>query len=106
MPIQLTKVAYTTSASARGGRSGHVKSADGLVEFDLAHVPEAVSEHYPDANQELVQECRELVLAMVASWRWDVGDQFPNGRQAGRAILRLLRDGPPWPALGDLRRLS
>src|SRR6266700_1113500 len=36
MPIQLTKVAYTTSASARGGRSGHVKSADGLVEFDLA----------------------------------------------------------------------
>ncbi len=36
MPIQLTKVAYTTSASARGGRSGHVRSADGLVDFDLA----------------------------------------------------------------------
>ncbi len=36
MPIQLTKVAYTTSASARGGRFGHVRSADGLVEFDLA----------------------------------------------------------------------
>jgi len=36
MPIQLTKVAYTTSAAARGGRSGHVRSADGLVEFDLA----------------------------------------------------------------------
>ena len=78
----------------------------GPVEFDLAHVPEAVSEHYPGADQELVQECRELVLAMVASWRWDVGDQFPNGRRAGQAILRLLRDGPPWPALGDLRRLS
>jgi lipoyl-dependent peroxiredoxin len=36
MPTQLTKVSYTTSASARGGRAGHVKSADGLVEFDLA----------------------------------------------------------------------
>ncbi|HYU67312.1 MAG TPA: organic hydroperoxide resistance protein [Jatrophihabitantaceae bacterium] len=36
MPIQLTKVAYTTSAAARGGRSGHVRSADGLVDFDLA----------------------------------------------------------------------
>lgn len=36
MPIQLTKVSYTTSAAARGGRAGHVRSADGLVEFDLA----------------------------------------------------------------------
>ena len=36
MPIQLNKVAYTTSATAKGGRAGHVRSADGLVEFDLA----------------------------------------------------------------------
>ena len=36
MPIQLTKVSYTTSASACGGRAGHVRSADGLVDFDLA----------------------------------------------------------------------
>jgi osmotically inducible protein OsmC len=36
MPIELTKVAYVTSASAKGGRAGHVRSADGLVEFDLA----------------------------------------------------------------------
>jgi len=36
MPIELTKVAYVTSASAKGGRSGHVRSADGLVDFDLA----------------------------------------------------------------------
>jgi hypothetical protein len=78
----------------------------GPVEFDLAHVPEEVSEHYPGADQELVRECRQLVLAMVAAWRWDPGDQFPNGQRAGRAILRMLRDGPPWPALGDLRRLS
>ena len=36
MPIQLNKVAYTTSATAKGGRAGHVRSADGLVDFDLA----------------------------------------------------------------------
>jgi hypothetical protein len=78
----------------------------GPVEFDLAHVPEEISERYPGVDQELVRECRQLVLAMVAAWRWDRGDQFPNGRRAGRAILKVLRDGPPWPALGDLRRLS
>ena len=36
MPIKLNKVAYTTAATAKGGRAGHVRSADGLVEFDLA----------------------------------------------------------------------
>jgi hypothetical protein len=41
----------------------------GPVEFDLAHVPEEVVEHYPDADQELLGECRGLVLAMVAAWR-------------------------------------
>lgn len=35
MPIELTKVAYVTAATAVGGRSGHVTSADGLVDFDL-----------------------------------------------------------------------
>lgn len=35
-PIELTKVAYTTAATAKGGRAGHVRSADGLVDFDLA----------------------------------------------------------------------
>ena len=71
----------------------------GPVEFDLAHVPEEVSERYPDADQDLLLECRILVLAMVAAWRWDLGDQFPNGRRAGRALLSALREGPPWPAL-------
>ena len=36
MPTELTKVTYVTSATARGGRAGHVTSADGLVDFDLA----------------------------------------------------------------------
>src|SRR5216683_2283683 len=50
----------------------------GPVEFDLAHVPEDVSERYADADEELLSECRVLVLAMVAAWRWDPGDQLPN----------------------------
>ena len=75
----------------------------GPVELDLAHVPEEVIARYPGADHDLVGRCRHLVLAMVAAWRSDASDQFPNGKAAGRAILRILRDGPPWPALGDLR---
>lgn len=74
----------------------------GPVEFDVAHVPEEVSARYPDIDQLLLAECRRLVLAMVAAWRWDIRDDFPDGRQHGRDILSLLRRGPPWPALGTL----
>jgi Ser/Thr protein kinase RdoA (MazF antagonist) len=76
----------------------------GPVEFDVAHVPDDVSVHYPDVDQVLLEQCRRLVLALVAAWRWDVRDQFPNGHQHGRDILTLLRQGPPWPALGALSR--
>jgi hypothetical protein len=74
----------------------------GPVEFDVAHVPEEVSARYPNIDQALVAECRRLVLAMVAAWRWDVRDEFPDGHRHGRDILSLLRQGPPWPALGAL----
>ncbi|HEX8727088.1 MAG TPA: phosphotransferase [Ktedonobacterales bacterium] len=63
----------------------------GPVEFDLAHAPEAVSEHYRGVNQELLRECRNLALAMITAWRWDRGDQFPNGRQLGVDWLSQLR---------------
>ena len=71
----------------------------GPVEFDLAHVAEAVCEHYPNVDQGLLDECRQLVLAMVAAWRWERGDQLPNGRRFGEELLRSLREGPPWPTL-------
>jgi hypothetical protein len=74
----------------------------GPIEFDVAHVPAEVSALYPDVDQVLLKECRRLVLAMVAAWRWNVRDEFPKGHQHGRDILRLLREGPPWPALGAL----
>lgn len=74
----------------------------GPVEFDLAHVPEAVCEHYPGTNQELLAICRQLVLAMVAAWRWEVGDEFPDRRYWRHAFLRALREGPPWPTLDTM----
>jgi Ser/Thr protein kinase RdoA (MazF antagonist) len=76
----------------------------GPVEFDLAHVPEQVSERDPDTDQELLRECRILVLAMVAAWRWDPGDQLPNRQRAARRLLSALREGPPWPALDVVMR--
>ena len=63
----------------------------GPVEFDLAHAPEEVSEHYPGVNRGLLRECRILVLTMITTWRWDRGDQLPNGRQLGTEWLSQIR---------------
>jgi hypothetical protein len=71
----------------------------GPIEFDLAHLPETVTEHYPSVDRALLHDCRRLVLAMVAAWRWELGDQLPDGKRAGRALLNALRGGPPWPTL-------
>ncbi len=49
MSIKLTKVAYTTAATAHGGRAGHVTSADGVIDLDLAQ-PGTSGE--PKANPE------------------------------------------------------
>ena len=71
----------------------------GPVEFDLAHAPEDVAEHYPDADPDLLRQCRILVLAIVTAWRWDRLDQFPDGRRMGvewlgRIRAALDRNGP------------
>lgn len=63
----------------------------GPVEFDVAHVPEEVGTHYPGADQDLLSKCRILVLAMVATWRWDRDDQFPNGHRMGTELLSRIR---------------
>ena len=63
----------------------------GPIEFDLAHAPEEVSERYPDVDHELLRECRILMLAMIATWRWDRDDQLPNGRQLGTEWLSQIR---------------
>jgi len=71
----------------------------GPVEFDLAHVPQAVCDLYPDVNSALLEVCRHLVLAMVAAWRCELGDEFPDGNRWRHRLLHALRDGPPWPTL-------
>ena len=63
----------------------------GPVEFDVAHAPDAVVAHYPNLDTELVDQCRLLKLAMVAAWRWDRNDQFPDGRRMGEDLLSQLR---------------
>lgn len=71
----------------------------GPVEFDLAHVPERVSNQYPNVDQALLGDCRTLVLAMVAAWRWDRHDEFPNGVGARHKLMKALGNGPPSPSL-------
>ncbi|MER6915819.1 aminoglycoside phosphotransferase family protein [Streptomyces sp. NPDC000594] len=51
----------------------------GPVEFDLAHVTEAVGEHYPNVDQGLLDDCRQLVLAMVAAGLGDGACVSPIG---------------------------
>lgn len=74
----------------------------GPIEFDLAHTPADVGSRYDGADQELLRDCRWLVLAMVAAWRYDVRDQFPNGHRWGRELLKVIGSGPPWPTLDTL----
>ena len=63
----------------------------GPVEFDLAHAPDEVGEHYEGVDQDLLRACRILVLAMITTWRWDRGDQLPDGRRLGTAWLSRIR---------------
>jgi hypothetical protein len=41
--------------------------------------------------KDLLRECRILMLAMIATWRWDRDDQLPNGRQLGTEWLSQMR---------------
>ena len=70
----------------------------GPVEFDLAWVPTDVSGLYRDADQQLVNQCRALILALIAAHRWRRDDQHPSGKQSGVAFVNALWAGPPWPA--------
>ncbi|WDZ83653.1 phosphotransferase family protein [Micromonospora cathayae] len=63
----------------------------GPVEFDLAHTPDGVGDHYPGVDHRLLRDCRILVLAMITAWRWDRDDQFPDGHRLGIEWLGALR---------------
>ena len=63
----------------------------GPVEFDIAHAPDEVADHYPAADPLLLRDCRILMLVMVAAWRADRDDDFPNGREKRDELLGMLR---------------
>lgn len=50
----------------------------GPIEFDLAHAPEDVGQHYAGADHDLIHQCRALSWAMFSAWRWRRGDQMPD----------------------------
>jgi hypothetical protein len=82
---------------------------NGPVEFDIAHcsrphptgdgplwsldahTPSEVAEQYRGTDQELVRTCWVLMLAMVAAWRWDRRDHFPDGRRMGIEFVNEIR---------------
>lgn len=74
----------------------------GPVEFDLANAPRQVGDHYRGIDAVLLDRCREVALALAATWRWEPDDQLPNGTAFGAALIRSLRAGPPWPSLDDV----
>jgi Ohr subfamily peroxiredoxin len=49
MPDQLTSVMYTSTATAKGARTGHVTSEDGVIDLDLG---KPGSQANPKANPE------------------------------------------------------
>ena len=63
----------------------------GPIEFDLAHAPDGVGNRYQNVDPTLLARCRTLALAMVAAWRCDRTDDFPDGRRAASDIMRALR---------------
>jgi hypothetical protein len=75
----------------------------GPVEYDLAWVPDDVARRYPGVDHALVDQCRGLVHAIIATHRWTAGDEHPSGRASGVAFLAALAGGPPWPAIDEVR---
>jgi Ser/Thr protein kinase RdoA (MazF antagonist) len=63
----------------------------GPVEFDIAHAPGEVDDHYPHTDRLQLRYCRILKVAMVAAWRSNRDDQFPNGHEMRTELISELR---------------
>ncbi|MFE9290739.1 aminoglycoside phosphotransferase/kinase family protein [Streptomyces olivaceus] len=67
----------------------------GPIEFDLAHAPDGVAEHYAGADPDLLHRCRAVDWAMFSAWRWRRTDQMPDRdhwRTEGLALVRASLD--------------
>jgi len=76
--------------------------ARGPVEYDIAWVPKEVGDRYLDADQDLIADCRGIVLAIIAAHFWRPDSEHPNARRGRFEFLDGVRAGPPWPALDTL----
>jgi Ser/Thr protein kinase RdoA (MazF antagonist) len=70
----------------------------GPIEFDIAHAtvdangpPIEVGARYAGADRSLVRACWILMLAMATAWRYEPGDDLPNGRAMATHWTRQLR---------------
>lgn len=77
----------------------------GPVEFDLAHAPKQVADHYPGTDPELLEDSRILSRALATTWRWDREDSLPDGELLGigwldqvRSLMARRRSSEPNPS--------
>ncbi|MFE7962313.1 phosphotransferase [Streptomyces cellulosae] len=63
----------------------------GPVEFDLAHTPDDVAQHYAEADPDLIRRCRALTWAMFSAWRWRQDDRMPDREHWRVAGLNKVR---------------
>jgi len=63
----------------------------GPVEFDLAHAPEEVAEHYAGVDEDLIHRCRAVDWAMFSAWRWRRNDQMPDRDHWRAEGINLVR---------------
>ncbi|SDS61966.1 phosphotransferase [Microlunatus soli] len=77
-------------------------AATGPVEYDLAWAPFEVAARCSYAEDDLLDSCRGIVLAIIATHRWTLGDRHPSGRRSGWAFLDAVRQGSPWPTLDQV----
>ncbi|WP_037682057.1 phosphotransferase [Streptomyces griseus] len=63
----------------------------GPIEFDLAHAPEEVGEHYAGADHGMIRRCRVLGWAVFTAWRWRRDDQLPDRDHWRAEGLRQVR---------------
>jgi Ohr subfamily peroxiredoxin len=110
-------VVYTARATARGGRTGHVRTEDGIIDLDLAAPPETGGPGGA-ANPELLfaagyAACYQNAFERVAKKEGvdasesrvsaEVG--FGRDTERGFAISVVLRAGVPGVPVEEVRRL-
>jgi hypothetical protein len=83
-----------------------VYERDGFVVTLWTYYEPATPREVSPADQDLLRECRILVLAMIATWRWDRGDQLPNGRRLGTEWLSQIPGSARSQGAGYLMRFS